>query len=108
MGFLRHQGQSTVTIDKPFDEAFSAIVYAGAEVGKVKAQSKLAGYVVVRTPMKLWPPRNPVTVRVSVKKVGDAKTEISFQSDSFDGAVGFGSAGKAIDGIIKTLDRRLS
>jgi len=53
MGFLRHQGQSTITIDKPFDEVFASVVRAGSDVGKVKEQSKLAGYVVVRTPMKL-------------------------------------------------------
>jgi hypothetical protein len=108
MGFLRHQGQTAVTIDKPFDEVFAAVVSAGGKVGAVKEQSSLAGYIVVRTPMKLFPPLNPATVRISLKKAGETQTEVSFQSDSFDGAVGFGSAGKAIDGIIKALESTLS
>jgi len=97
VGSLRHQGESTVTIDKPFDDVFAAVVHTGAEVGTIREQSKLTGYVVVRTPMKLLPPQNPATVRVSVKKAGNTQTEVSFQSDSFDSVIGFGSAGKATD-----------
>jgi hypothetical protein len=44
---------------------------------------------------------------VSVKKTGDTQTEVSFQSDSLDGIVGFGSAGKGIDEVIKELERAL-
>lgn len=73
----------------------------------MKEESKLAGYVVIRTGMKLFPAQNPATVRVTLKKTGDAQAGISFSSDSFDGAVGFGSAGKAIDQISKGLEKIL-
>jgi len=104
MGYMRHRGESAVTIDKSLDDVCAALLRAGAAVGTIKEQSKLAGYVVIRTGMSLFPPRNPATVRVSVKKTGDAQTDISFQSDSVDGIIGFGSAGKASDNITKGLE----
>jgi hypothetical protein len=104
MGYIRHRGESAVTIDKSRDDVYAALLSAGEAIGTIKEQSKLAGYVVIRTGMSLFPPRNPSTVRVSVKKTGDAQTEISFMSDSVDGIIGFGSAGKAIDNIIKELE----
>lgn len=107
MGFLRHKSGSSIEVPRGLEEVFSALVASGAEVGKVKEQSKLAGYVVIRTPMKLFPPLNPATVRISLKKQVDNATLVTFESDSLDGAVGFGSAGKAIDQIIKGLEKRL-
>lgn len=104
MGYMRHRGESAITIDKSRDDVYAALLGAGAAVGTIKEKSKLAGYVVMRTGMSLFPPRNPSTVRVSVKKTGDGQTEVSFQSDSVDGIIGFGSAGKAIDSIIKELE----
>ena len=76
-------------------------------MGTVKDQSKLTGTIVVKTPMKLFPPQNPATVRISVVPSGDSATTVSFQSDCLDGAVGFGSAGKAIDQIIKDVEKYL-
>ena len=85
-----------------------ALVQAGAAIGTIKEQSRLAGYVVIRTRMSLFPPKNPATVRVSVKKTGDTQTEVSFQSDSLGGIVGFGSAGKGIDEVVRELESALS
>jgi hypothetical protein len=107
MGFLRHQSGSTIEIDKPLDAVFSAVVAAGQEVGKVKEENKIAGYLVIRTPIKWFPPRNPTTVRIALKKQGAGSTLLTFESDCFDGAVGFGSAGKANDMIIKAIERHL-
>lgn len=107
MGFLRHQSGSSIEVPRNFKEVFSALVASGAEIGEVKEQSELTGYLVIRTSMKLFPPLNPATVRISLKKESDNTTLVSFESDSFDGVVGFGSAGKAIDQIIKELEKRL-
>ncbi len=107
MGFLRHQSGSSIEVPRNLEEVFSALVVSGAAVGTIKEQSKLAGYVVIRTPMRLFPPLNPATVRISLKNKADNVTLVTFESDSFDGAVGFGSAGKAIDQIIKELEKHL-
>lgn len=107
MGFLRHQSGSTIEIEKPFGAVFAAVIAAGNDLGKVKEESKLAGYVVIRIPMKLFPPMSPTTVRISLKKQGTETTLLSFMSDSFDGAVGFGSAGNANDLIIKAIEKHL-
>ncbi|MDC0305649.1 hypothetical protein OAL16_00495 [Akkermansiaceae bacterium] len=37
----------------------------------------------------------------------EAQTNISFNSESADGAIGFGSAGKAIDKIIEEVEKYL-
>ncbi|MDB4434159.1 hypothetical protein N9142_03375 [Akkermansiaceae bacterium] len=88
------------------ETSFPAFVKSCEKVGKVKNQSKLTGTIVVRTPMKLFPPQNPSTVRISL--IGDgSQTNISFNSESADGAIGFGSAGKAIDRIIEEVDKYL-
>ena len=108
MGYMRHRGESAVTIDKPIDDVYAALVRAGTAIGTIKEQSRLAGYVVIRTRMSLFPPKNPATVRVSVKKTGDTQTEVSFQSDSLGGIVGFGSAGKGIDEVVRELESALS
>ena len=106
MGFIRHQSNSNIKIPFSVDAAFPAFVKACGNVGKVKNQSKLTGTIVVRTPMKLFPPQNPSTVRISL--IGDgAQTNISFNSESADGAIGFGSAGKAIDKIIEEVEKCL-
>lgn len=107
MGFMRHQSGTSITVDRQLDEVFQAVIQAGKSVGKIKEESKIAGYVVVRTGMKLFAPENASTVRISLKKIGDSQTEMSLSSDSFDGAIGFGSAGKAIDKIIKALEQVL-
>lgn len=104
MGYMRHRGEPAVTIDKSRDDIYAALLRAGVVVGTIKEESKLAGYVVIRTGMSLFPPRNASTVRVSVKKTGEAQSEVSFQADSVDGIIGFGSSGKAIDNIIKELE----
>ena len=39
---------------------------------------------------------------------GGAQTNISFNSESADGAIGFGSAGKAIDKIVEEVEKYLS
>ena len=108
MGYMVHKSQSNIVIDEPIDEVFNAIVKTGHTVGKVKETSKIAKYIVIRTPMRFFPPVNAATVRVSLKKIDSNQTEISFHSDSFDGTIGFGSAGKAIDAIIMGLEDRFS
>ncbi|MDA7919282.1 hypothetical protein N9B36_01710 [Akkermansiaceae bacterium] len=106
MGFIRHQNNSNIQIPFGMDAAFPAFVKACGKVGKVKNQSKLTGTIVVRTPMKLFPPQNPATVRISLMG-NEAQTNISFNSESADGAIGFGSAGKAIDKIIEEVEKYL-
>jgi len=107
MGQMRHQSNSTIEVQQPVDTAFAAVVAAGQEIGKIKEQSKLAGYVVIKTPGKWWPLRNAATVRVALKRQTPNTTAISFESDCCDGEIGFGSAGQAIDMIVKALEKHL-
>ena len=105
---LRHKGNSSITIDRNIEEVFPAVVMAGGQVGKIKEKSKMANYIVFRSKYKIWPPQNAATVRITLKNVSESQTEINFDSDAFDGLVGFGSAGKAIDQLIKSMESELT
>jgi hypothetical protein len=107
MSYLKQQNSSTISVEGTVEQVFAAVVAAGKTVGTVRERSKVAGYVVINTPMQLFPPLNPATVRVSVKKAADSQVECAFFSDSLDGAIGFGSAGKAIDAIVRGLEKTL-
>jgi len=52
---MRQQSDSSIEVPRSLEEVFSALVASGVEVGKVREQSKLAGYVIIRTPMRLFP-----------------------------------------------------
>ena len=105
---MRDSKQIEMSIEKPLDEVFAALCRAGAVVGKIKEESKLAGYIVIRSKPKLFSLENACTVRISVKKVTDQQTDMTFTSDAVDGVIGLGSTGKVIDRIINTLEKEIS
>jgi hypothetical protein len=100
MSLFHQQSQTTITIECPIDQALFAVVDAGRSVGTIIEQNDLANYVVILTPTKLFPPRNAATVRVSAEKITETRTKLTWDSDSLDGLIGFGSAKASIDELI--------
>jgi hypothetical protein len=103
VGSMRHQHQQEIVLPLSIDETYKRLERVGRYVGTVQESNELAKYFVIR----LWPGgiSNPATVRVSLKSISQSETNLSFQSDAFDGSIGFGSAGKAVDKIVRNLDR---
>lgn len=99
MSVMRKSNEQEVTIDRPMAEVFDAFHAAGVRAGGVKQSMPGMGAMVVKTSMGLT--SNSATVRISMESVSDIRTKVRFQSESLDGLVGFGSAGKAIDGLIR-------
>lgn len=89
-----------------YDKVFSACEQAANSIGKVKQSSKNLGTISVRTPMKMFPPQNPMNLKISVIEQ-DKGCTILCDSEGFDGTVGLGSAGKVIDSFHKELDKYL-
>lgn len=96
MGFMRHKSENTIEVDRTLGQVFSALEVAGKRAGTLKKANRSMGYLVIRVGMSLIPLRNPATVRATLKSVDGDKTMVSFESDSFDGIIGLGSAGKGL------------
>lgn len=102
MGYLRHQSNNEVTLELDYRDAYECCVQAANIIGSITQNNENLGFLTVKLPLSLLPLRNPVTLRVTVKKYDDGCL-IVCNSDSFDGSIGFGSAGKAIDEFFNTL-----
>jgi len=105
MSLLRQNAAQELVIDRPSDEVFRAFQGAGNQLGKVKDALPPMGTMVIRA--SAGGLSNPATVRISVEAIASSKTRVRFQSDSLDGAVGFGSAGKVIDAIVRRANGML-
>jgi len=105
---LRHQNEQEIVIERPLKEVANAFHGAGNHVGTVKDDRRSMGTMVIRTVTKAFPPQNASTVRIAFEALGEKKTKVRLHSDCFDGTVGFGSAGQAIDELIAAADSYLS
>lgn len=104
MAGARQSNSSDIFVRGTYDKIFDACVQAGEAIGKVKQSSKNLGAITVKTPMKMFPPKNPMTLRISVVEQ-EGGCSISCKSEGFDGEIGLGSAGKDIDNFYKMLDK---
>ena len=102
MAGFRQNAENEVLVQAEYDTAYKACVHAAERVGKVKQESKTLGHISVNVPMKMFPPRNPVNLKISVMSK-DNGCLIKCVADCFDGAIGFGSAPKAIDSFYEIL-----
>ena len=107
MSFMTKRSNTSLRLEKSFADAFDVVLHASQLAGEVTEKNLRVGYIVVKTPLSLVPYRNPATVRVSLKKLNDSQTDVEFASESFDGLIGSGAAGAAIDKIIRELERIL-
>lgn len=102
----RQSNSSDIFVRGTYEKIFDACLKAGNAVGKIKQSSKNLGAITIKTPMKMFPPKNPMTLRVSVIEQ-EGGCGISCKCEGFDGTVGFGSAGKDIDNFYNMVDRYL-
>lgn len=106
MSLYRHTRNNEVFIRADFDKVYAACEKAGNAVGNVKQSNKLLGNLVVKTPMKMFPPMNPTTLQISVMPQNEG-CMVCVKSDSFDGTVGLGSAGRIIEKFYAELNNCL-
>ena len=99
MAGARQSGQNQIFIPADVDTVFRACEKAASSVGNVKQSNPRFHSISLRTGMKMFPPQNPVNLRISVIPEGSG-CNIRCDGDSFDGTVGFGSVGKAIDNFM--------
>jgi len=107
MSFMTKRSNTSIRLEVGISQSMQALVQAGQLAGEVLEVNQRVGYLVVKTPLSLVPYRNPATVRISLKKVNNSQTDVEFASESFDGVIGSGAAGAAIDKIIRELERIL-
>ena len=105
-GFIQSQ-KSDIDIRGTYNTIFDACVQAGSSMGKIIQQNKNMGFISFKTKMTWIPPRNPVSLRVSIKEKEGGMCNISFDTQSFDGLVGVGSCGRVIDSFVNSLSERL-
>lgn len=102
MSLLRQNNRKEVSIERPLAEVFRAFQAAGGKVGKVKDAMIAMGSLTVKVGINGF--SNPATVRITMEPVSAGRTRVRFQSDSLDGMVGMGSAGRAIDRIMREVN----
>jgi hypothetical protein len=105
---LRHKIEQELVIERPLNEVANAFHGAGTHVGAVKDDRRSMGTMVIRTVTKFLPPQNASTLRLTFEMLEERKTKVRIQSECFDGAIGFGSAGQAVDHLIAAADAYLS
>lgn len=88
-------------------EVYSKVLESASAVGKIKQESKQLGVICIRTPLKFFPPMNPLDLRITLKKKDQDTYLVSSNADSFDGAVGLGSPVKVINKTLAELSARL-
>lgn len=104
MAGIRQSGSNEIFVRGDVDKVFDACLKAANEIGSVKQNSKAFGSISVKTPMKMFPPTNPVNLKIAVIPQ-DGGCMIRCNGDSVDGAVGLGSVGKIIDKFYNALER---
>lgn len=102
MAGYRQNGSNEIFVNADIDKTFNACLRAAENIGRVKQSSKALGNISINIPMKLFPPRNPVNLKVSIMPQNNGCI-VKCVGDSFDGSVGFGSVPKSIDAFYNAL-----
>lgn len=98
----RFTASGEMRIALPLPQAFRAVAAAASKAGSV-GYDESESTVIVRTPMKLWPPTNPASVTMLLQPVDDGTTMVSLSSEVEDDGIGIGSAGRALEAVKKEL-----
>ena len=104
MAGSRQQGSNEIFVRADIDRTFNACLRAAQAIGKIKQSSSALGNISINIPMKMFPPRNPVNLKISVVP-RDGGCSVICNGDSFDGSIGFGSVPKSIDAFYEALSR---
>lgn len=102
MAGLRQHGNNEIFVRADLENTFDACLKAAGTIGRVIQSNSVLGSISIRTPMRLFPPANPVNFKISVIPKDDG-CMIVCNGDSVDGLVGFGSVSKAIDAFYEAL-----
>ena len=95
MSILRQNEIQEIVIDRPKALVYAAFKQAGNKMGKVTGGMESMGTLVLKG--RGDGVVNSAVIRVSMFEIDANKTRVEMKSDSLDGLVGCGSAGKAID-----------
>lgn len=101
------KGTREMVLPLEFDDAFNLCINAGNDIGKVVSNNRGIGSIVIKCPMKFFPPLNPAKLRITFSRVEDG-TKVNIQADSMDGSVGFQSAPRWIDKYLESMNTRFS
>lgn len=101
-GMIQTQ-KNDIDIKGDINTVFDACLTAANAIGNVLQQNKNMGFISLKTKATWVPPRNPVSLRISIKEKDPGLCNVSFDAQSFDGLVGLGSCGKVIDAFINNL-----
>jgi len=101
MSLVRKHNQQEIVINQPFDQAFRTVHAAGLHVGNVLSMAPATG--AIRVKVTKVGGVNPTTIRVSCESAGATSTRVRIDSESFDGIVGVGSAGRSLDAFVDAL-----
>lgn len=107
MAGFRQSDQVELEVKGSCDKVFEAVVESARAAGTIKQTNPNMGFVSVKIPLRMFPPSNPVNLKITVKSKDDETCVICFSADSLDGVVGLGSCGKAIDRIVDELASRI-
>jgi len=102
MSIMRKDNEQEVIIKRSKATVYAAFRQAAATCGRIQGGSEAMGTIVCRASGGML--TNTSTVRISVSEVDAATTRVQIRSESLDGWVGFGSAGKAIDRLVDVAD----
>jgi len=91
----RQSASKQIFVPSDKESVFNACVKAGEQVGTIGDKSLLLGAMNIKTGFKFWPPRNPVTMSISIIPAKGGQ-EVRCEAEGWDGAIGFGSAPKSI------------
>lgn len=101
MSIVRKNNQQQIVIEQSFDQAIRSVHAAGLHVGKVLSIVPATG--TMRVQVTKVGGVNPTTIRVSCETAEGARTRVRIDSESLDGFVGTGSAGRSMDAFVDAL-----
>ncbi len=103
MGFLRHSGSSTTIFPERIDEVYKNLLVCLEKIGTVKEKNEKLKRIVFKAGFLY----NFANVSIQLFEKDQKNTEIYFSSNVFDGLIGFNSANRIIEAIIKELTETL-
>lgn len=108
MGLMKDSKTLELELSTTVDKIFSTIVEVGKEIGRIKTESKSMGHIIIKCPMKLFPPINPATLDVIITKKNEDTTNLKISCNSnYDGIIGLSSASRWQEKLIDGIEKRL-
>ena len=99
------QDKKELILNIDFDVAYDTILEILEEISNVKTKNKTTGVISGATPLKMFPPQNPVKYNFSISKNND-NTKLIMSFDCFDGSVGFNSVSRFEENFLNKLNDR--